>query len=44
MNNGKKQKYQFLNDHKHKLKFKNNFFQKKVTSKREKIIKIINQS
>ena len=42
-NKGKK--YQFSNNHKHKLKFNNKFFQKKnVTSTKEKIIKIKNQS
>ena len=33
-------KYHFSNDHKHKLKFKNNFFVKNVISTKEKIIKI----
>ena len=30
-------KYQFLNDHKHKLKFKSKIFGKKVISKKKKI-------
>ena len=33
-------KYQFSNDHKHKLKFKNIFFGKNIISTKEKIIKI----